>query len=154
MIDLTLQDWITLSVAIWGAGLSTLLGIFKILEIKRFLKIQLSTGLIRISQHNIPSVLMITCTNIGKRPVQITSYGLKLPDRNIMAVMQPIFPIQFPTRISDGDSFTLHFHLRNIASGLKQNGYTSKIKIRGFVSEATGKRYLSKKMKFNINEWL
>ncbi|PNX47154.1 MAG: hypothetical protein BV456_11340 [Thermoplasmata archaeon M8B2D] len=154
MTQLSLQEWIILVVAVWGAGLSTLLGILKFIENKRILKIQLSSGLIRLSSSNIPTVIMITCTNIGKRPMQITSYGLKLPDKKFLSVMQPIFPIKFPMKLSDGDSFTLHFHINDIAIGLSENGYSGKIKMKGYVGDSIGKRYFSKKMKFNIDEWV
>lgn len=149
-----MTDWITIGLSAYGVLLTTILLIYGIYQNIRTVKVRQSLSLIRISRANIPTALTTICVNKGKRPVQINGFGFTLPNKMVFSVVHPIIPINFPKRLADGEGFDIHINIRDMAADLQNEGYSDIIKIRGFVRDASSKRYFSKKMKFDINRWI
>lgn len=151
-----MTDWLTLGIAIWGAILSTVLVIYRIFENRRDLKIRLVISDTEVPPHNnhnnLVPVLYLCCVNKGKRPIQLHTYGFKLPNKKLMSEIPQLFPLQtsLPKTLNDGEFTSLLFDTKTIAKKLSEQGYNDSIEIIGYIGDSHGKRYFSKKMKFDI----
>lgn len=75
----------------------------------------------------------------------------------MLQVPQPGTPfpgITFSHRLQAYDRCTSLFTGIDIAKGLREKGYKGKIKIRGFYEDGIGRVPMSKKLAFDIDEWL
>ena len=71
----------TLIIALYGALLSTILAVYKFYENWKRLKVELSYGIIS-DEPQIRDVLTLSCSNLGKRPITLTSYAFPCPIRD------------------------------------------------------------------------
>ncbi len=148
---LTTVEIITLIIAGWGALLSTFLAVIKIVENRQKLQVTL--------EYSVPSTnpdqmnLSIGSTNVGKRPVTINGCGIRLPNKRNITIFTN-FPTELPVRLEDGDSLTIWDDAHSIAELVSSKGYQKKIKIKGYVQDTTGKKYFSKKLDFDPQQWI
>ncbi len=70
------EDLITLILAIWGSGLSTLLALLRFKETKKSMQVQAGYGVHHTSSGPIP-VIAITAINTGHRPFSIVGAGIE-----------------------------------------------------------------------------
>lgn len=141
-------------VAAYGAVLSSIVFIFQLIENMRRMKIQLSIGVTNALPEDSAKILILSGTNLSKRPISLTAYGLKLPDRRRVYFVNRS-PDRFPTILKDGESVSVWAPLRDIASLLRDEGFEGKIELEGYFKDTTDKYYRTKKnLKFDINEWL
>ena len=112
------KDIVTLSIAIWGAILSTFLALREILNEKRRIKIMLFS-IHRLQRHK------ITITNTGHRPITISEIGLiiapnlkgpHIPIRSgaLFATENDYSPPHLPVILTDGQ--TTEFQLSEYVS--------------------------------------
>jgi hypothetical protein len=141
-----LKDWIQLILAFWGAILSTILGILKIIENNRKIKIFLNY------YSHIEQVQMII-VNTGHRPVTIVELGVRILIRPlnepgagapiIRENSQNLNPQQLPITLGDGGSYCInlddeiHPYLINF----------SEFQPEPFARDAEGREYTTKKIK-------
>lgn len=140
---------ITTILAIWGAILSTVLAIQRLQENRRRLKVEVGISLIGAA--TVEKYLYLHASNISKRPISLSSYGLLLPDKK-QYWRENESPYQFPTLLTDGQATEIWMKLEDVLNKLKKEGYKGKIKIRGFFKDVTGKRYSSKEYTLDLGE--
>lgn len=59
-----------------------------------------------------------------------------------------------PHELLPGPSANCWFEVHPLAQALRDEGFSGKVKLRAQFSDATGKEYLSKAIRFNIDEWV
>jgi hypothetical protein len=139
-----------LIIATYGAILSTILAIYKFLEDRKRLKVEVSPSLVA-SGSGVQKALDLICSNLGKRPITIISYGITLPNkRNIFFFNRS--PQALPCTLSDGQCCILSTSWGEIAETVADEGYKDSVELAGYFVDATGRRYYGKKIRFIIEE--
>lgn len=147
-------QWATILIAIYGAALSTALLITMLLENRRMLKVVLSTSDIIVHRPGQTEIVMkLSCSNIGKRPITLNSYGVELPNKKILMFFNQA-PDRLPKTLKDGEQCVLWKNLKNVSKTMNKEGFSNTIKLRGLFGDVTGKKYFSKKIEFNPAEWI
>ncbi len=139
---------ITITLAMYGAFLSTILALYKFYENKRRLKINVAKAHISIDDSEPKEYFIFSCTNIGKRPLTIMSYGILLPNKSTLFFTNDLCD-RIPKILNDGDMCKQYANITNLTKTLKKEGYNNEVKLRGFFEDSTYQKYYSKK--FNIN---
>jgi len=150
---------VTIIMALYGALLSTSLAAYKFYENWRRLKVKLSYGSygpssgsygsIRSGPSQIYPVLLLSCSNLGKRPITLNSYGFALPNkRNYF--FQNESSQSFPCTLSDGQGCIMVVGSKKVTELLIQEGYKNSVQIKGFFGDASDKKHYGKKFKFSI----
>lgn len=100
-----------------------------------------------------PDLLLITVTNPGSRKVTVNVPYLELPDGRSIVTPIPLSNVRFPYKLEEGDNCVIWIKMNEIKSTLLKKGYSGVVKLKGKVSDGTGKTYKSKKGRdFNVNK--
>jgi hypothetical protein len=149
----TIAQDIALYIALYAAGLSTLLGLVRLLLDRRIrIKVKVTPGL---TEPDINKVVVINAANVGMRGTSLGSAYLELPRQKRLFL--PIGPYQQrtapnPYEMTPGSpELTISFDNKEIAETLKKEGYSGKIPFRALVDGVGGKQYKSKKKLINAN---
>ena len=150
---LTIEN-ITLFIAIWGAGLSTYKVVSDYSKNARKLQVHIVYGL--LTQGNIvgPRTISISAQNTGYRDITLSSMGFILPDKKYILIVEPQSNVRFPYTLSEGKECSVWKTQKELAIELKKNGYSGKIKLRGYYRSAVGKIFNSKATTFDIEKTL
>ena len=147
---------ITLVIASYGAILSTYSVWSKRKEQRREPKVSLRYGvrLNPILGHRSPPRLIIRAVNSEKETVTLTSMGLILPrrDNNLFSPYVPNSDVSFPHDLLGGKNCDVWFETKELAENLKREGFSGKIKLKGYYGDAIGRMYKSKSINFDIDE--
>ncbi len=143
---------ITLLVALYGAILSTYTIINERKEHKREIKVTLSFGLIEQGEVS-PPMVILSALNTGSKTVTLSSKGLILPNKKILFFVRQDDCFPFPYDLVEGKDVMVWREAKELANKLKQEGLLGKIKLKGFFRDAIGNRYVSKAVKFDIEDW-
>ncbi|MBU7034525.1 MAG: hypothetical protein HXS49_04995 [Theionarchaea archaeon] len=136
---------VTLIIAVYGAILSTISVVLRYLEQRVRLNVSFSRVLYPF-KGMAKDVYQFTCVNSGKRSVALTGYGALLPgDNKLIAEWEPESPCSLPQILRDGDFCTLFVEYKRFVEILRQEGYTGKLNIRPFFSDALGNKYFAEK---------
>jgi hypothetical protein len=147
---------ITLFIALWGAILSTIKVLSDYSKNIRKLKVQIAYGFQREIDGS-TMCISISAMNVGYRDVTLNSVGYILPDKKyLMSNPQSDVKsnVKFPCTLSEGKECSVWETQRQLAIDLKTNGYSGKIKLRGYYGSAIGTVFKSKPVKFNIGATL
>lgn len=68
--------------------------------------------------------------------------------------MEPRSNVKFPYTLSEGKECSIWETQKELATDLKNNGYSGKIKLRGYYRSAVGKIFKSKPINFDIEKTL
>ena len=148
-----MTDWITITLGVYSIILTTIIVVDKLNQNLKKIKVSVNTSLLGLPGAFI-NALSISFTNSGKRQIQIDGCGFKLPDKKILTVLNPVRPFSFPVLLQEGSGYSVHGNITDLVSAIRDAGYLDTIKIQGFVRDASGKKYFSKKLKFDINRWI
>jgi len=99
------------------------------------------------------SILSLNGANVSKRPISLSSYGLKIPNNRKLWFPNDS-PYAFPTTLTDGQAVTIWREVRLIAEKLIEEGNIGDINIKGFFKDVTGKEYTTKNLNFNPENWI
>lgn len=144
----TIQN-ITLFIAVWGAVLSTLKIAMDYLKDTQKIRVMMSFSLMAMGNQVSPPMLTVTAINHGSRPVTLTSVGVILPGDKYCYFTQT--NARFPFLLSEDNPKCDAMNVaKTFALELKDEGYSGKLKMKGFYKSATGKFYKSKTMKFDL----
>jgi len=152
-----IADWdilVTLSIALYGAILSTYTIWNARKEHKRELKVRLSYG---FSTHPFAPqglLLIIEALNTGRKTVTLSSMGLILPteDKKYFAIIHPNSYVTFPYDLPEGKNCSVWIATKELSEDLKQEGYSGEIELKGYYGDAIGGKYKSKSIKFDIDK--
>ena len=143
----------TILMAVYGAFLSTILAIYKISSDRKRLKVNLNIGIAPDNLNTQHKVLFLSCSNLGKRPITLQSYGIEMPNKRFLFFINESHD-SLPKTLSDGEGCTLFSNSQEITKALIEEGYNDTVKVFGFFKDASGKKYNSKMFKFNLTKWL
>ncbi len=138
-------DFFTAIVALYGAALSTYIFVVEIRSKKRQISIKLSHAVIFSGPNVSPSLLQITVANPGNRTVTINTPSLLLPNKKSLVFPQPKSDVSFPHELLEGKNCAVWTDMGILKHELKAEGYSGKIKVIAEVTDATDKKYRSKK---------
>jgi hypothetical protein len=141
-------------VAVYGAMLSTYTALLNWRDKTRRVAVRLSLGFGVYGNQTGPTVLLVTASNPGSRTVTLTSWALRLPDKRQLWPPMPQSHVDFPHDLLEGKSCTVWVPAREVAEGLKGEGFSGRIKLAGLFRDAVGNVYTSKPIKFDIDGWL
>jgi len=144
---------ITLIIAVYGAILSTYSIWSERQEHKREIKVRLSYGFIRNVLGQVsPTMIILEALNKGSKTVTLSSMGLILPKKKYLFLARPNSYVTFPHDLLDGKNVNVWLETKELAGDLKNEGYSGRIRLRGYYNDAIGNRYISKSVKFNIDK--
>jgi len=101
-------DLITIGIALWGAGLSTILAIREFTKDRRKVKVYCYKGSIALPQQEGSRFMFVgvDITNTGHRPITIVGVGFELENGIIYTEIRDSVQISLlPKRLEDGDTF-------------------------------------------------
>ncbi len=147
-------DILVVIVAVYGAILSTYNFLIKFKERISKIKVKLGISLITHTQGNISDAqINISLHNHTTKPVVLNQPELFLPDGRKLILMNLQSESRFPNILEPGHSINSWNDLKSTAQSLKDEGFEGVIKIQAVVKDKLDKKYKSKKMKLNLNEW-
>ena len=138
--DDALKGW-TLLLAIWGAGLSTLLGIRTLWLDRRRLRVSCSAAFASLPTGETCEFIVITAVNVGKRLVEVRTAELLLNNRE--KYTQPVSrmgPQPFNRRLEDGESVSFHLDLDELLRSAAKLDRGVRFE-RAIVTDAEGRRH-------------
>lgn len=137
---------LTSILAIYGAILSTLLLVWKIvvyyLDNTPRLKVEVEKGLMMTSLGDYESQIHIRLSNIGKPPITVSSGKFVMENNDLHLVT-----LELPKKIEAGQNHVIHINVEGIKTDLKK---TTNIPEYVVVTDQTGKRYKSKKLSKSV----
>lgn len=153
-----MAEWLTLSsakdavlflLAIYGAALSTFNWRQAVRKERRAVRVTMSTVMPTQGNQVGPCFAKVEATNIGHRPVTITTLALELPSGGRMYAMVPHgFPFMpdtaLPISLQDGQTAHVFHAYRDIAAALTQSGRTGKTKLIPVCEDSAGGVYRGK----------
>ena len=108
---------VTIGIALWGAGLSTILALREFTKDRRKVKVYCYIGSMPLLHLEEPhfTFVGVDITNTGHRPITIVGVGFELENGIIYteirdSVQKPLLPI----RLEDGDSFKQIFDYQEL----------------------------------------
>jgi hypothetical protein len=151
---LTYAQWasiITLAVALYGAGLSTYNLRQALKKDRRVVIVRLDAEIFGYGDSS-RTVIKITVTNAGHRPVVASLPILILPNRRHVTLMSAGGSQNFPARLDDGESEYVRINLGELGSLLSAKGYHGPVKIFPQCSVETGERFSGKRLKLDVRD--
>ena len=138
---------IGLMIAAFSVGIATWDAIMKYRDRSHRLKVTFSAA-IYPSLGKVKHAFSLSCTNISKRPIKITSYGILIPNGDRLFVpWNPESPCQLPIVLRDGEDCNLLINRNSVFDLLKEAGYKGRVSVKPYFGDSSGKRYFAKKTK-------
>ena len=148
------MDWvasITALVALYGAVLSTYTLVCSRRDKQRQVKVELSTGFLATGPDLSAAMLFIGVSNPGHITVTLNIPGIQLPNRETLVFPDPLSDVLFPHELPPGNKCTVWTPLADLAERLKEKGFSGKVKLVGFCTDAVGTTYKGKRWKLNVD---
>jgi hypothetical protein len=146
---MSLPEYITAFLAVWGAVLSTALAIREVSKDRHKIKIVCEVG-IPVWEHGRPpdsdryDMAIITAINVGHRPVEITGIGFVLTNKNQLVSIEDVVGNRpLPRMLAEGERVTMSFYLEsiieNIAGDRRRFSDNSIKLLHSYARDSTGK---------------
>jgi hypothetical protein len=152
-------ELMTLLLALWGAILSTILGLNELWSRRKKLKVKNEIFYDMLTSEGIEAYYTLSCVNTGERIIRLQTYGLLLPNGVKLAFNDNNpKPVNFPLNLKDGDNVSVNangIYLKQTFEAMnmyKRFFSTGKFKIRGYFMDTSGKIYTARKVAINLNE--
>jgi hypothetical protein len=143
---------IGLIITFYSAGIATLAAAQKYREFSRKLKVTFSVAVYPHSG-GVKRAFSLSCTNEGRRPITVTSYGLLMLNNKVILIpWYPESPCRLPATLGDGQNCLLLFSREAVTDVLKEAGYTREVYLKPFFGDSSGKRHFSKKVKIQLEQ--
>jgi hypothetical protein len=122
---------------------------------KPYIKVGVNVGFMSIGSLCGATQLYLKAANHGHKPVTLSSWGFKLPDKQeLFFTAEEISGMSFPCELAPGKSCSLPRDIVSFAQSLKKRGYGGNIKLVGFFRDQLGHEYQMKKAyRFNVEDW-
>lgn len=154
-----IKDVVLFALAIYGAALSTFNWRQAARRDRRSVSAEMTTAMLTYNNGQLgPPIAQMTATNIGHRPVTITSMFVELPGgARLFPTTRSAFAglpdTDLPVVLSDGASAKLHMTYQEIGEALIDSGRTGKTDIRFVVNDSAGGEYKSKPWQVDPHEF-
>jgi len=98
-------------------------------------------------------LVIIEASNVGERPVTISSFGLLLPNKQVLIYPFARQHVQLPYELRPGKSCSMHIPAKEVAKAVKEQGYSRQVKLKPQYSAQSGAKFTGKYIKFNSAAW-
>lgn len=140
---------ITLIIAIYGAILSTITIILKLIERRPHIKVRIKGGYTMSgARAETDTMVMVEAINIGNKSIILNTTGFYANKHPFFCPIT-IPRIQFPYELQEGKNCIVLYEEKRLAKKLKQSNLSGTIKIWGYFTDVIGNIYKSKPLKFN-----
>lgn len=153
MIVLGLPEIITISIAAYGAILSTFTLIQQRKDKKRIIDVVPSWGFLAYD-HSLSeeAYIFIEVVNSGFVSVIVNTPYIKLPNRKTIVFPNATGDVTFPNELMPGHSCKIWTNANGIMNQLRKEGFNGTVSIKCGVKDATGKETIGKKkQKIKLN---
>jgi hypothetical protein len=150
------KDLLTLSIATYGAILSTIVFVYSITRERRRIVIKHAPGFFGYpgSGGTGPTMACLEVVNKGHRPVVISAPAILTPKKRKLVFFKAHGFDKFPRKLEDGESETLYVPYDEIGRALKQDGYSGIVRLRPMCNDTTGKMHFGKTIKLDVDmDW-
>jgi hypothetical protein len=143
---LSTSEILTLLVALYGAVLSTVLGVRELRKGKRKVRVTCKMALApNPAGSDVWEFVSIQAVNDGYRPVEIKMAGLLMSNGEFFTqIRSNMGPLPLPKKIEDGDSITVHFDYSEVERALRERSSEGVVFTKAVVRDAAGKEYASR----------
>ncbi|HMC30602.1 MAG TPA: hypothetical protein VKL99_07180 [Candidatus Angelobacter sp.] len=145
------NNWEWIVIAAYGAVLSTYNAWAARKKDRRQVKVTANLGFLSYGNRVSETMLNLTASNPGHRPVTLVSTGFSLPNKQQMVLFTPEGTTQLPCELMEGKHCTHWISAREVADQLRKSGFSGKVKVRGFYRDAVDEKHFSKPFKFDLN---
>ena len=149
------KDLLTLSVAAYGAILSTIVFVYSMTRERRRIVIKHSAGFVGYPTGQTSATMAcLEVVNKGHRPVVVSAPAMLTPKKRKLVFFKALGFDKFPRKLEDGEAETLYVPYEDIGRALKQDGYSGIVRLRPVCSDTAGKMYRGKVMKLDVDmDW-
>lgn len=113
---MSVTEILTLVIALWGAVLSTILGVHQLRRDRVQVEVKIGWAMTLSAIDSSEEYISIQATNVGHRPVTIASGGfLTSGDDSILVIDNLPGADVLPKKLEDGDSVTLYFGMNRMS---------------------------------------
>ncbi|CDX60231.1 conserved hypothetical protein [Mesorhizobium plurifarium] len=153
------KDVVLFVLAIYGAALSTFNWRQAAKRDRRMVIAEMTTAMLTYTNGQLgPPIAQMTATNVGHRPVTITSMFVQLPaGTRLFPTRRSAFAelpdTSLPITLSDGASAKLHMTYQEIGEALIDSRQTGKVEIRFVCTDSAGGEYKSKPWQVDPQEF-
>ncbi|MBV5348837.1 hypothetical protein JZU61_04175 [bacterium] len=141
---LTVKEFLTATIAIYGAVLASFNFYREQQKLKRKIKVNLSTGYPTSNSGLGNFVIVLEFVNHGYKTVTVNSPELKLPDGKTIIMPNPDSNVLFPHSLEEGKNALVWIEIERLQKELINDGYHDTVKIKGAIRDQTGKYFRSK----------
>ena len=131
---------LTLVIAIYAAGLSTLVFMRQHRLDRPRLKVTLSTTAPVYGTQLGERFFRITAVNEGQRPAVVGWLSIELPDKRTLALAAGS-GTALPARLAQGDAAHIEASYQDVYSALSRAALPAPVRVRPFCSDSLGKTY-------------
>ena len=155
---MTTVEVITAVVAIYAAVLATVTFSIQQRQKKSRIIVMVSYGFVASSalETTSESMMFISAKNPSLRSVTLSSVGLLLPNGKKLVIPPSIkhSNVTLPLELAPGKSCDVWIEAREVAQQLSSNGLAGSLRVRGFYNDQLSRAFRSKRILFDIEEWL
>lgn len=145
---------VTAFVAVYGAILSTLNALASRREKRRTARAEIKMGFLVMGNVLGRSQIFISVSNPGYQPIVITSACIELPDGSNIVMPSSQGTQLLPYKLHPSEGATFWADAQNVALSLREKGRSGTLRIRAYFSDAVGNCFRSKRMRFQVDDWL
>jgi len=151
-------ELMTLTLALWGAILSTILGLNELWSRRKKLKVKNEIFYDTLTGEGLEAFYTLSCVNIGERIIRLQNFGLLLPNKEKFCFNDNSSkPVNLPMNLSDGENISIDANGKQLkwlfeaANMHKHFDSTGTFKIRGFFTDTSGRIYKARKVTIDID---
>jgi len=158
---LSLGDYETLIIAIWGAVLGTLSFVWQVIsyviERRPKIEVSISFGTMDILSA-LQDVIVLEAVNRGSVKVSFSSLPTFLLSNGTVKeeqqlITRSLFGANFPYDLEPRKNVPLYILMSKLVESLKAKGFSGRIKLTGLFVDALGNRYKSEPLDLDIDYW-
>jgi hypothetical protein len=158
---MTVEDYLTPVLAIYGASLSTSLLLFEVYRFRTEQKekqpridVTYRMGFIAQGRATSPTMIFLIAANAGARPVTLNIPTLLLPDSRKLHLISSGRDVTFPHELAPGKSCEVYEDVKKLAMSLKEEGFSGTIELVCEFKDALENSYKSRPFYFSIDDFI
>jgi hypothetical protein len=148
--EMTSTDMVTALIALYGAGLSTIIAVREWRARNPNIKVEVSEGSFGLAV-GAWSGHMIFCDalNRGQKAITLQMVGFQLPNGEQFVIPYPSPYVRFPYDLLPEKSCKVFTSASDLAMHLRLEGWPQRVSLVGFYNDDVGRRYRSKPTVFD-----
>lgn len=151
--DMTWTDIITAVVALYGAVLSTVIGVLACRARRPNIKVEVSEGAVGLpmggwSKH----MIFVNAVNAGHKAITLAMVGVILPDGERITIPMPSPYVTFPYELVPEKQCKVATPAAKLAANLKAKRFPEKVSLVGYYDDEVGRRHKGKPFIFDTSK--